>query len=289
MATGSPTAPSFVLKAEQLAALNHLERGHPRPTGLQWINRGTDQNLRPTTVAQLMRTLFRDTRSPSVRRLHETAGLRVMFKSERDRDLFARQFAAAWGIELQRRRSDLTAVFAVPAAAERGFRELSEAGVSPRSVSILWRAGQFLESRHGGPPGHSRLSVAAASAGGGLAGAIFGVTLLVVPGLGQVAVGGALLAHAIGTIGAFGGAVGASGGALARMLTDFDVDDREVPYFAMAIERGMVFLSVDPATCGRPIEEVRGILERCGGTFASGPPATAQDPREACAVAFLQD
>jgi hypothetical protein len=268
MAASLSTAPSFVLKAEELAALNYLERGHPRPLALQWINRGTDQHLRPTTIALLMRTLFRETWSPSVRKLHETAGLRVSFANERDRDAFSRQFARARAIERQRQRSELTAVFSRPAAAERGFRELADAGVNPRAVSILWRAGQFLRSNHDSPPGHSKLSVAAASAGGGLAGAIFGVTLLAVPGLGQVAVGGALLAH-IGTIGAFGGAVGASGGGLARMLTDFDVDDREIPYFEMAIKRGKVFLAVDPATCGRPIDTVREILERCGGSFAS--------------------
>ena len=278
MASRPIITPSFVLKADELTALNYLERGHPRPFALQWINRGTDQHLRPTTVALLMRTLFRETWSPSVRRLHETAGLRVLFANDRDRDTFARQFEKARATERQRHRSDLTAMFGRPATAERGFRELADAGVNPRAVSILWRAGQFLRSNHDSPPGHSKLSVAAASAGGGLAGAIFGVTLLVIPGIGQVAVGGALLAHVVGAIGAFGGAVGASGGGLARMLTDFDVDDREIPFFEMAIKRGEVFLSVDPATCGRPIETVREILERCGGTFASKPGATKRAP-----------
>ncbi|MGX7927862.1 hypothetical protein ACWPMX_14940 [Tsuneonella sp. HG094] len=259
---------SYVIKAVELPALNYLGKGHPLPKRLTWINRGTDQDLRPTSVQQLIRTLFHDQKSPSVAKLHETSGLRVSFETMQDRDGFAKAFSAARAEMIRRQRTELSAVFDRPKDAEKSFEELRAGGVEAKSISLLWRAGQFIRENHSYPAGHSRLSVATATVGAGLAGAIFGMTLLTIPGLGLVAAGGAIAAQALGTIGAVGGALGATGGGIARMLTDLDVDDHEVDYFVMEIATGKVFVSVDPVTCGKSIEFVRGILTRNGGHFA---------------------
>ena len=262
----------YVLKPDELPALNYLSKGHPRPSALTWINRGTNQELRPTTVQMLMRTLFRETASPSVTRLHRSSGLRVTFGSASARDDFAKRFVQAQKVLVSRQRIELTAVFDNPSDAETGYHELVKAGVNPRAISLLWRAGQFLKDNHEQPPGHSKLSVAAASTGGGLAGAILGMTLLTLPGIGPIAVGGAIAASALSTIGAFGGALGASGAGIARMLSDIDVEDREVPYFVMQITTGKVFVSVDPAKCDVPREQVSAILKKCRGHFAPSAP-----------------
>ena len=82
--------PIYVIRAEELILLNDMPADHPRPVCLEWINRGTDQKLRPTSVDLLLRTMYRSTSpSPSVARLHQTAGLRVRFGSNADRDRFA--------------------------------------------------------------------------------------------------------------------------------------------------------------------------------------------------------
>lgn len=258
-----------MIKAVELPALNYLFKGHPVPSGLTWINRGTDQDLRPTTVQLLLRTLFHDQKSPSVAKLHESSGLRISFASLQDREDFAKAFVSARAEFVKRQRSELTAVFDKPKDAEASFEELRNSGVDAGAISLLWRAGQFIQEKHEYPAGHSKLSVAAASVGAGLAGAIFGMTLLTIPGIGLVAVGGAIAAQAIGTIGAVGGALGASGGAIARMLTDIDVDDHDVDYYVMQIKTGRVFVSVDPASCGKSVEFVREVLVRNGGLFAS--------------------
>lgn len=257
-----------MLKADELAALNYIRRDHPRPVSLTWINRGTDKEMRPTTVQMLLRTLFKPTRSRSVRQLHESSGLRASFESAKDRELFAKAYGTAVAEHRRRQRHELTAVFDRPDAAEDAFRRLVAAGVDKAAISLLWHAGQFIEERRVKPRGHSALSVAAASAGGGLAAAIFGVTLLAIPGLGIVAAGGAVATSALGTMGAIGGALGATGGALARMLTDLDVDDREIPYFEAAIKSGKVFLSVDPATIDMGVADVRRIIVKSGGHFS---------------------
>ena len=82
--------PSFVIKAEELATLNYLDRNHPRPRRLEWINRGTNQKLRRTSIELLLRTLFRQVTSPSVVRLHHSSGLRAIFATEQERARFAR-------------------------------------------------------------------------------------------------------------------------------------------------------------------------------------------------------
>lgn len=256
------------MKAEELAALNYLRRDHPRPLALAWINRGTDQEMRPTTVAMLLRTLFKGPPSPSVRRLHNSSGLRVSFATTQDRDRFAREFQQARAVELAKRRSELMAVFEKPEAAEAAFAALVAEGVAKPSISILYRAGQFIRSNHSYPAGHSATNVAAVTAGAGLAGAIFGIGLLAIPGVGVVAAAGALASQAAATVGAVGAALGAAGGAMSRVLTDFDVDDREVPFFEMAIRQGKVFVSVDPKTCGQDPTVVHSVLARCGGHFA---------------------
>jgi hypothetical protein len=87
--------PSFVIRAEDLVLLNELVAEYPRPIGLAWINRGTNQKLRPSTVALLMRTLYEPIEfSDSVANLHKSAGLRVTFKCEHDRAEFAAAFQA---------------------------------------------------------------------------------------------------------------------------------------------------------------------------------------------------
>ncbi len=277
MESANRSLPSFVIKAREIAALNHLQRNHPRPLALTWINRGTDQVMRPTTVSMLLRTMFSDSQSLSIAKLHDSAGLRVTFAENAHREIFASCFTRACETYRRLQRSHLTAVFDRPELAECGFRELTEAGIPRKAMSILWRAGQFVESRHDYPVGHSRLSVLGATAGGGLAGAILGISIFAIPGLGPVAIGGAILAQAIGTIGAFGGAVGATGGAIARMLSDIDVDDREVSYFEMQIRHGKVFLSIDPAEVSEKVSLVREILERNGGQFASGDDRSIKD------------
>lgn len=215
----------------------------------------------------LLRTLFKPTTSPSIRKLHRTAGLRVCFETEADRDHFQKLFAKARDRHASARQNHIIAVFQSPGSAEEAHRQLIAAGVANRAISLLWRAGQFVHSSHDRPAGHSKRSVVAASAGAGLAGAAFGITMLAVPGIGLMAAGGAAAAQAMGTIGAVGGALGATGGAIARMLSDFDVSDREVPYYEMAISEGKVFVAVDPTESACSAETIRAVLEKGGGAF----------------------
>jgi hypothetical protein len=66
MATDSVTEPAFVIKVDELPALNFLNPDHSRPLMTEWINRGTDQKMRRSTIDQMLRTMNQVDPSPSV-------------------------------------------------------------------------------------------------------------------------------------------------------------------------------------------------------------------------------
>ena len=103
--------PAYVIKAEELFAVNYLADDHPHPQSVEWINRGTDQVLRPTTTDMLLRTLFQPAASPSVQKLHDSSALRVIFRSDAERERFATAFRDA--IEKERAITEhvVTAIF----------------------------------------------------------------------------------------------------------------------------------------------------------------------------------
>lgn len=249
-----------MIKPEELAALNFLPPDHPRPQEVEWINRGTNQKLRRSSVDMLLRTLFRDVLSPSVVRLHRSSGLRTVFRTDRERERFAAAFADARAQERAGSLNLVTAMFNDRQTAERAVSELREAGIPDRSISLLWRASQFADTNVKWVEGHSKYSVASAVAGGGVAGAMLGVALLAVPGIGPVAAAGAIASSAFSSVAAVSAAIGATGGAIARMLTDHDVDDVAAAYYEQQIRRGKIFVSVDTRKAKGQREIARRIL-----------------------------
>lgn len=262
--------PAFVIKAEELAALNYLNPDHPRPLLAEWINRGTDQKMRRTTIDLLLRTLWEEASSPSVQKLHQTSGLRASFASEADRDGFATAFAAARAEMDNRERFAVATIFDDLPSAERAVLDLKAAGIPEGSISLLCRAGQLSKADNDDWKGHSRLSIAMATAGGGIAGALLGIGILVmVPGLGAVAAAGAIAGSALPSVASLSAIFGATGGAMARMLTDHDVDGREANYYERQIRRGRVFVSVDTRIARGQAEAARRVLMASGGKTAS--------------------
>jgi hypothetical protein len=259
------TMPAYVIKAEELSALNYLSPNHPRPREVEWINRGTDQKLRPSSVDMLLRTLFRDVASPSVVRLHRSAGLRAIFRTSKERDQFASQFATARARNDVTTRHHVTALFDDHEHADRAVSELKRAGIPEAAISELYLAGQFMDTDIKWSEGHSALSVAGAVAGSGVAGAVLGVALLAIPGVGQLAAAGAIAASALSSVATVSGIIGATGGAIARMLTDHDVDGVAATYYQQQIRRGKIFVSIDTRIAAGQHEVARRIIRESGG------------------------
>lgn len=260
---------AFVIKAEEVVALNYMAPDHPRPARVEWINRATDQVMRPSSIEQLLRTLFSPNVSPSVKKLRETSGLRVILRSEGDRVRFSDYFAKALTAERESHFSRVTAIFPSQADAEAAMASLQGEGVPADAISMLWRASRFIDTAIAWPEGHSIGSVAGATAGGGIAGAAFGLTVLAIPGVGPVAAIGAL-APILSSVATIGGLMGAAGGAIARMLDDFDVDDRFIKAYEQDIKRGKVFLAVDMQNAGCPESTVQAAMLRNRGAHTVG-------------------
>lgn len=237
--------PAYVVKAKQLSALYYLDKGHPRPSKLEWINRGTNTKLRKSTVDMLLRTLFRDTATPSVKQLHDSAGLRAVFRSETERQRFAKAFAAAEQNLNKSRDTLVTAVFDKQDEANSAIHRLKHEGVPAEAISLVWRTSQYLDPEYLPSEGHSSASVAGAMAGGGVAGAMLGTAVLLIPGVGPVAVAGALTTSAFSSVAAVTGIIGATGSAIAKMLTDHDVEGVAAGFYEQEIRRGKTFVSVD--------------------------------------------
>lgn len=265
MAADSASLPAYVIKAEELAALNYLPPDHPRPRLVEWINRGTDQKLKQSSVDMLLRTLFQDIASPSVVRLHRSAGLRASFSTEKEREQFANAFAAAKDRENVSKRHLITAIFNDRQFAEKSVSQLRGAGIPDTAISLLWKASQFIDTEAGWENGHSKLSVAGAVAGGGVAGAMLGVAILAIPGVGPVAAAGAIAASAFSSIATVSGLIGATGGAIAKMLTDHDVDGVSATFYEQQIRRGKIFVAVDTRLAEGKDEQIRNILKENRG------------------------
>ena len=260
--------PAFVVKAEELLAINFLTPDHPKPRRMEWINRGTNQILRPTTTQMLLRTLFQPVETPSIQKLRETSGLRIVFRSEREREHFAAAFEKARSREQERKNHAVTAIFEQKEKADDAVESLDKAGVPKEAISVLWRASRFMDTDTKWPDGHSALSITGAVAGSGFAGALLGVAILVVPGVGPVAAAGAIAGSAIASVASVSGIIGATGGAIAKMLTDHDVDGVSAAYYDAQIQRGKTFVSVDVAQAEGLEETARELLAEHGGTTA---------------------
>ena len=147
----------------------------------------------------------------------------------------------------------ISAVFDDRAEARRAVQELRSAGVDESAISIVGRPDDddthYADEHHDGA---GKGSVAGSTAAGGVGGALLGIGAMAIPGVGPLA----------------------AAGAIARMLSDHDVDRDEAQYYEEHIERGGTFVSVDTRRADADRDDVRAILRSCGGHSASSPRST---------------
>lgn len=164
----------------------------------------------------------------------------------------------------------ISAVFDDREDARLAVDELRSSGIPEDAISLVGRHDEDGDQEDGASKG----SVAAAVAGGGVAGALLGVAALAIPGVGPLAAAGAIAASAVPTAAGVGAAVGATGGALARMLSDHGVESKDAEYFEEHFQRGGIFVSVDTSRAAGMSETAADILHGHGGHSASRPRMT---------------
>lgn len=254
---------TFVVKTEDLRVLDQLIPDEPQPIAIDWINRATNQKMRKTSVQLLLRTLGETDVSPSIARLRETSGMRFHFRTEFDRDRFS--------VAFRRARSSLdvplhfltAAMFETLESARVAVTELRAKGIPSDAIYLSWLYASV--DPQDALKGHSKRSVAAAVAGGGIAGVIAaGGAVMLMSGLAPTVAAGALAASAMNGLASVSAALGATGGAMARMLNDPDVEDRGRDTFRQTFRQRHVMVSVDIRLANGKDQLIDQILTRLG-------------------------
>ena len=255
----------FIIKSDALIALNYLPGLCPVPVSVDWIDRGTDRRLSPSRVEQLLRTYHRKDASPGVMKLRENAGIRALFTGEQERNLFARAFKEACSRQEADRERFLTAIYPSMADAEKAVDLLVNGGVERDAITMLWNANRYMDPAFGRSDGHGKGVVIGNVSAGGLAAAALGTAILTLPGIGPVAIAGASVASAFSSVATASGIIGATGAAMATMLSDKDVEDVAANHLEEQLRQGRIFVSVDMTRCGATKGTVDQLLETTGG------------------------
>ena len=137
----------------------------------------------------LLRTLFAKVQAPSVQA--SLAGLRAKFRNERERERFSTAFTKALyemsrDCEYRDREYRVTSMFDNPEVASKAVAILGRAGVPEDSIAMLGPASEYLEEKYQPARGYSPIDIAGTITGAGVAGAMLGVGLLMIPGLGPL-------------------------------------------------------------------------------------------------------
>lgn len=258
---------NYVVRALDIPVLRFLDASCPQPRKIEWIDRASDRRLRPTTVWQLNRTLQMPGVSPSVRRLHENSGIRSIFDSEAERNSFSRYFATAKSVEGAFRKDFVTASFKSLPETTAAITQLLEMGFAAQTIHVVQSQDALDESRMDLPHGHGKLELASNMTIGGLLGMALGLAVLSVNVAGVVAVGGLLATSTMGVVPAISGLLGVTGSAMAKMVSDHDVDGNALAYYQRQIQRGAVLLSLDLRGCSASRSGVEQLLIALGAVI----------------------
>ncbi len=159
----------------------------------------------------------------------------------------------------------VSAVFDSRSEAERAVAELRSAGVRDNAISLVAQHDGDGDRDHDGDSTRAGLGI------GMTAGAVLGFGALLIPGVGPFLAAGAL-AETLGVTGgaiAAGALAGTAVGGLAGALKEHGVSDEDAAYYEDRINRGGVFVSVDPHKTDVDDGLARDILYRAGGHSAA--------------------
>lgn len=158
----------------------------------------------------------------------------------------------------------LTGLFDLYEDAERVVRELESSGISHDRISIVANrgaAGDHVKVKEGSEAGPGAGAGAAVGAVvGGAGGALAGLGVLAIPGVGPVVAAGWLVATVVGAVS--GAGVGGAGGGLIGAMIGNGVPESDAHVYAEGVRRGgtLVTVRVDEAT----VPTAEAILRKFG-------------------------
>ncbi len=162
-----------------------------------------------------------------------------------------------------------SAVFDSQSKAELAIRELRSAGIRDMSICSIRRHDEgtsetaFVGKRFG--TGDKPADFIGKVVVGSGVGALLGAAAFAVPGVAPFAAAGAIAKSALGGAALTGTAIGAAVGALSDILRKHGVSEGGSRYHIDRINRGGIFVSVDPSEAKLQRKEVQAILLLAGG------------------------
>ncbi len=165
----------------------------------------------------------------------------------------------------------LSAIFDERAEAERAVFELRNAGVDDRAISIVGHPDNQLARGDKSDEGHDVGDVAVSTVHSGVPCTVLGVPGLAIPAIMPLAAAGGIAASAVPTVAGVSANVDTARGALAKMLTHYEIEPQDASYYEERIRSGSFFVSIDIHKAGVEIRTANDILGRFGGYSASRP------------------
>lgn len=167
--------------------------------------------------------------------------------------------------------SIVSAIFASPVQAEQAVSELRREGFSDTSISVVRRSddnafrdgdGEIVEA-------DDKFSGAVKGIGiGAGAGALFGLSALLIPGAGPFIAAGTLIETfgVLGSAAATGAVVGGTAGGLSGALMNYGLSKDDADFYEGRIREGGIWIAVDTRNASGDAGVAARILHRAGGT-----------------------
>jgi len=162
-----------------------------------------------------------------------------------------------------------SAIFDTHEEATRAVSDLRTAGVNDADISVIaqHKGTTTASTADGEITDEHHRNVLRGILGGGALGAGLGVAALAIPGVGPLAVAGAIAASAAPEAMAIGAGIGALTGTLNEVLTKHGVSDEDAKYYGGRLKDGGVVVTVSGSSIDA--ETARQVLYRNGGHNAT--------------------
>ena len=166
-------------------------------------------------------------------------------------------------------RHIISATFDSHEGANRAIDRLRTSGVPDKAISVIGRdsGGEALETSVGDRPDNKATGIFKGLGVGAGVGAAFGLTALVIPGIGPFIAAGSLVETlgVIGSAAASGAIVGGAAGGLSGALMDYGVTEHEARVYEADIERGAIWVGVDTRLANVDPSSIDALLVENGG------------------------
>lgn len=145
---------------------------------------------------------------------------------------------------------NVLSIFNNRADAEGAFDALEEAGINRNSISVVMRKDMEQIVDRGNE--NAALGATSGAVAGGLAGLLIGLSVIVIPGIGPLVVGGPIVAAlgltgaaAVATTAASGVAAGAVAGGLVGSLVGLGLTEEDAEVYESRVKKGGILINVE--------------------------------------------